>query len=107
MTVEERFERIEHVTAALAEERRKDRVEYRRLWRETQRNLNDLTLKIAETNDAISRTDDAVSRTNDAVFRMAESITTVDRASRERDRELGERVDRLVSAVGEFLARQK
>jgi len=33
MTAEERFERIEHVTAGLAEERRKDREEFRALWR--------------------------------------------------------------------------
>ena len=55
MTIEERFERIEHVTAGLAEERRKDREEYRQLWRETQRQINDLTIKIADTNDGISR----------------------------------------------------
>lgn len=29
MTIEERLDRIEHITAGLAEERRKDREEYR------------------------------------------------------------------------------
>jgi hypothetical protein len=33
MTTEERFERIDYVTAGLAEERRKDREEFRGLWR--------------------------------------------------------------------------
>jgi hypothetical protein len=33
MTTEERLERIEHITAGLAEERRKDREEYRALFR--------------------------------------------------------------------------
>jgi hypothetical protein len=36
ITSEERLERIEHVTAGLTEER-KDRVEFRALWRDTQR----------------------------------------------------------------------
>jgi hypothetical protein len=34
MTIDERFERIEHVTAGLAEERRKDREEFRSLGRD-------------------------------------------------------------------------
>ena len=86
MTIEERFERIEHVTAGLAEERRKDREEYRQLWRETQRHLNDLTFKIADTNDTIARMGDEL---------------------RAADRRLGERLEPLVSAMGEFLAKQK
>jgi flagellar hook-associated protein FlgK len=62
MTTEEGFERLEHVVAGLAEERRRDREESRQLWRETQKQLNevtvrvnDLTLKIADTNDSIAR----------------------------------------------------
>jgi uncharacterized protein YlxW (UPF0749 family) len=91
MTVEERFERIEHVTAGLAEERRKDREENRQLWRDTQRQINelavrmnDLTLKVADTNDVIAR--------------LAEE-------SRAADRQLGERIEALVSAMGKFLAK--
>ncbi len=37
-----RFDRIEHITAALAEERRKDREEYKALWRDTQRHIEEL-----------------------------------------------------------------
>jgi hypothetical protein len=55
MTAEERFERIEHVTAGLAEQFRKDREENRQLWRDTQRHINELTLKVANMNDAITR----------------------------------------------------
>jgi uncharacterized protein YlxW (UPF0749 family) len=91
MTIEERFERIEHVTAGLAEERRQDREENRQLWRDTQRQINelavrmnDLTLKVADTNDAITR--------------LAEE-------SRAADRQLGERIEALVSAIGQFLAK--
>ena len=72
MTAEERIDRIEHVTAALVEERRKDREEYRQLWRDTQRQIQEtnaaiansqrqidaLTLKIADTQDIIRANDE-------------------------------------------------
>ena len=81
MTIDERFERIEHVPAGIDEERRKDREENRQLWRDTQRQINelavrmnDLTLKVADTNDAITR--------------LAEE-------SRAGDRQLGERIEAL------------
>ncbi len=54
MTTEERPDRIEHITAGLAEERRKDREEARQLWRNTQQQigaigqrLNDMTLRLS------------------------------------------------------------
>jgi hypothetical protein len=93
MTTEERFLRIEHLTAGWAEERRKDREEYRQLWRETQRHLNELTFKVAETNDAIARLGED---TNAAITRFAEE-------SRAADKKLGERIDSLVSGIGELL----
>jgi archaellum component FlaC len=102
MTVEERFERIEHVTAALAEERRKDREDYRQFWRDTQRQINELTLKIADTNDTVTR--------------LGEKIDRLADESREADRRLGERIDEtnrelkarieaLVSAIGIFMSK--
>jgi len=96
MTVDERFERIEHVPAALAEERRKDREEYRQLWRDNQRQIDDLGRKIADTNAAITR---LAVETEEKINRLAEE-------SREQDRRLGERIDALVSAIGVFLAKQ-
>jgi len=42
MTLEERFARIEHVTAGIAEQREKDREEYKALWRDTQRQIDAL-----------------------------------------------------------------
>ena len=100
MTIEERFERIEHVTAGLAEERRKDREENRQIWRdtqrqidETQRQINALTLKIADTNDTIAR---LAEESREADRRIAEE-------SREADRRLVERIDALVSAIGKLL----
>ena len=61
-----------------------DREEYRQLWRDTQRELHALTLKIADTNDT--------------VVRLAEE-------SRDADKRLAERIDALVSAIGQFLSR--
>jgi hypothetical protein len=89
MTTEERFERIEHVTAGLAEERRKDREENRQLWRETQRQLNELTIKVADTNDAIAR--------------LADEVRNNAEAARVADQELRERISSLVSAIGEMI----
>lgn len=103
MTIEERFERIEHVTAGFAEERRKDREEHRQLWRDTQRQLNeiglrvnDLTVKIADTNDTISRLADESQKN---LNRLADE-------SRAADKRLEERIEGLVSAIGKFLAGQ-
>jgi hypothetical protein len=48
MTTEERFERIEHLTVGLAEERRKDREEYKEVWRDTQRQLNELSTRVLQ-----------------------------------------------------------
>lgn len=100
MTTEERFAQLEHYMAGLSEERRRDREEYRQLWRDTQRQLNDLalktnelTLKVADTNDAVNRYIDE-SRQSDQ--RLAERIEAV-------DQRLGQRIEALVSAIGEYI----
>ena len=100
MTIEERFARIEHVSACLAEERRRDRVENRHIWRETQRQINELTLKVADTNDVISR---LAQESREADHRLGERIDSLAAESREADRRLGERIDALVSAIGKPL----
>jgi methyl-accepting chemotaxis protein len=98
MTTEERLNRIEHVTAGLAEERRRDREEFRQLWRDTQRQINEnaaaiaaLTFKVADTNDTIAR--------------LAEESREADARSREADARLGARIDAMVSAIGEITTR--
>lgn len=48
MTAEERFDRIERVTAGLAEQLRKDRDESRQFWRATQRQIGELTDEMRE-----------------------------------------------------------
>ena len=98
MTTEERFERIEHVTAGLVEERRKDREEYRALWRDTQRQLNEITAKLADLTLKIADTNDAVAATNETVDRLAKE-------SRAADQALHDRIQALVSAIGQTLPR--
>ena len=44
MTTEERFDRIEHLAAGMAEERRRDREEYKALRRDTERHINELAV---------------------------------------------------------------
>jgi chromosome segregation ATPase len=95
MTIDERFERIEHVTAGLAEERRKDREENRQLWRNTQRQIDELGAKIerfAEESRAADK-------------RLEEKIERLAEESRAADKRLGERIESLVSAVGKALAK--
>jgi hypothetical protein len=91
MTIEERFERIEHVTAGIDEERRKDREESRALWRETQREIRELTLKMHDLTLKIADT-------NDTITRLAEE-------ARAEDRRMAERIDVLVSAIGQLLTK--
>jgi hypothetical protein len=54
--------------------------------------VNDLTIKLADTNDAITRL-------------AEETQIKIDRLA-EQDRRLGERIDALVSAIGIFLSKQ-
>ena len=96
MTIDERFARIEHITAGLAEERRKDREEFRTLWRDTQRQLNELTTKLADMGDRV----DAIATHLDSF--ILESAAR-DRATDQRFRETDARTDKLISAMGEFL----
>lgn len=96
MTIEERFERIEHFTAGWVEQFRLEREENRQIWRETQRHINDLGRKIADTNDAIARLAD---ETREADKRLAEK-------SRAADERLRERIEALVLAIGKILPRE-
>ena len=90
MTTEERFERIEHLTAGLAEERRKDREEYKTLWRDTQRQLNEASTRLVQ----LSETD---SRLEERIAQLAEE-------SRAANKNLEARIESLVSAIGQFIA---
>ncbi|HXM45236.1 MAG TPA: hypothetical protein VN924_28615 [Bryobacteraceae bacterium] len=99
MTTEERFERIEHVTAGLAEERRKDREESRQWWRDTQRQLDQLADRV---NGIAIQMDRFIL---EAAARDAETDSRFRETDR-RFRETDERIDKLVSGIGEFLRKQ-
>ena len=68
MTNEEWFERIEHVPAGLAEQRRQDREEYRELWRETERQIQALTTKVADFVDASRAADTELRKPSDLLL---------------------------------------
>ncbi|HXP63354.1 MAG TPA: hypothetical protein VN829_22825 [Dongiaceae bacterium] len=91
MTTEERLSRIEHVTAGIDEERRKDREENRQIWRDTQR-------QIAETQRQIGETQRNLGELSIRVMQMGEEL-------RDADVRLGNRVEALVTAIGQLTAR--
>ena len=70
------------------------------MWRDTQRQINELAVRM---NDLTLRVNDLtlkVADTNDAITRLAEE-------SRAADRQLGERIDALVSATGKWISRNE
>ena len=98
MTTEERFERIEHINAGIAEERRKDREEYKALWRDTQRQLNEVSIRLVQLSEADSRLEARLDQLADTVTRHAEE-------SHAANKLLDERITALVSGFGEFIAK--
>ncbi len=99
MTVEERLERIEHITAGFAEERRKDREEYKQLWRDTQKQIEQLTQQVAETNAAVKEVDQRLGK---RIEELSEGVDRFAQESRAADQRLGDRIESLVSAMGKF-----
>ena len=98
MTSEERLDRIEHLTAGIAEERRKDRAEYKELWRDTQRQLNEVSVKLLQLSEADEEARAADKRLEDKIAQLAEE-------SRAANKLLEERIGTLVSGFGEFIAK--
>ncbi len=96
MTTDERFQRIEHVTAALAEERTKDREQHRQLWRDTQRQLNEVGIRLGELTIKIADNQDAIAAER-------ERAHAAEQALREQLAALGDRIATLVSAMGELI----
>ena len=96
MTIDERFERLEHYSAGLGEQARKDREENRQLWRETQREILAVTRKLNDLAEQFARSKEEI----DERFRdVAERFRETD----ERFRQTDERIDKLVSAMGEWM----
>jgi hypothetical protein len=107
MTIEERFERIEHVTVGLAEERRKDREEFRQLWRDTQRQINELGSRVIAFEETAEKWASELRQADEEArkeFRQADQLAREE--FRQADAALGKRIDALVSAIGEFIAQQ-
>jgi hypothetical protein len=90
MTIDERFERIEHISAGLAEERRRDRETDRALWRDTQRQLDQLASRV-----------DAIATHLDAFIVEAAAR---DRETDRRFRETDARIERVISAMGAYIS---
>ncbi|HLH15614.1 MAG TPA: hypothetical protein VKX45_00265 [Bryobacteraceae bacterium] len=86
-----RLERIEHVTAALAEERRKDRDEYKTLWRETQRHIDELAI---ETRIAIGHLTKQLQQYQEQTEHRFQQYADAGKASEER-------IARLTGSIGE------
>lgn len=99
MTTEERLDRIEHLTAGIAEERRKDRDEYKTLWRDTQRQINELA-------GNVNRLSLAIADTNEQVHQLADRLAEHAAEARAADQQLGDRIGSLVSAIGQFIGTQ-
>ena len=105
MTVEERFERIEHITAGLAEERSKDREEYKTLWRDTERQIRELAIHIDEVDARLgNRIEEIDKRLGSRLEQFAEESRAADARLREADHRLRERIEALVSGIGQLMA---
>jgi hypothetical protein len=74
-----------------------DREENRALWRQTQRHIEE----VAGTVRALA---EQVNRVSVDLDRVVLESAARDRESHARDQALGERIDKLVSAMGEFIA---
>jgi len=88
MTIDERIERLEFVTAAHIEQAKKDYEENRRIWREHQTEVG-----------AIWQAMERRSEETDRLFRQLRTEEA------ERGRQVDERIEGLVSAMGEFIQR--
>jgi len=97
MTTEERLDRIEHLTAGIAEERRKDRDEYRTLWRDTQQQIDRATEATANLARQVDR---LAIETRSRIAELAEQTSAA-------DEKLGARIEDLVSAIGRFIANRQ
>jgi outer membrane murein-binding lipoprotein Lpp len=103
MTVEERFERIEHVTAGLAEQFRNEREENRLLWRETRV----LWRETKERIDQLARESrEADKRLEARIDQLGEKIEQLAAESRAADQRLSDRIDAMVSGIGQFISKQ-
>ena len=107
MTTEERFERIEHVTAGLVEQFRVEREENRQLWRETQRHIEEVDRRLgARIEELAVKIEEVDHRLGARIDEVGQRIQALAEESRAADKRLEERIGSLVSAIGKFMARE-
>lgn len=66
--------------------------------------LENVGLKLAESHQ---RLDQKMAALIDAQIKTEQQLARVDEAARERDRQLDERIDKMVSAIGELIRLQR
>jgi len=101
MTTEQRIERIEHITAGLAEQSRKEREEDRQLWRDTQRQINELSARVVQMGDELREAD---RRLGQRIEQLAEESRAAHQRFDEQDQRLNQRIEGLTSAIGQLIA---
>jgi phage shock protein A len=95
MTIEERMDRLAHFTVAWREESRKELAEHREVWRDTQRQINELARSVAGLSDRLLQFEDKVQS----------QILAIREEMAERDRKMDERIGTLVSSIAELVKR--
>ena len=100
MTIDERLDRIEHVSAGIDEERRKDREEYKALWRDTQRQLNEVSVRLVQLSETDSRLEALIEQ---LAKETRETITHLAQESRAANKLLEERIASMTSGMGELI----
>jgi hypothetical protein len=96
MTIDERLDRLEHFTAGLDDQARREREESRQLWRDTQREILSVSRKLNDLGEQFLRFQQEAAerdRQTDERFRQTD----------ERFRQTDARIQTLVSAIGEWM----
>ena len=103
MTADQRLDRIEHITAGIAEERRKDRDEYKAIWRDTQERINRADERMNHMADAVAKVALDVDR---LAIETRLRIAELSEESSDADEKLATRIESPVSAIGQLIAKQ-
>jgi hypothetical protein len=107
MTIEDRVNRLEHFTAGLDDQARRDREESRQLWRETQQEILTVSRRLVELADQFLRFQTAAEERDRKAEERDRKADERYRQLEEQDRRTDERIQALVSAVGELIRNRK
>jgi peptidoglycan hydrolase CwlO-like protein len=105
-TVSTRVARLEYLMGRLAEKQEKlddVLVLLTEAQIKTEERFQETDLRFQETEQRFQQTDERFEETGKLIRETGQHLRELDRQSRERDRVLDERVDKLVSAIGEML----